>query len=118
MPKIALNPEALKVRLSGGEKLAALHGSLSIPWNQIRGAEAVPVGFWKGLGLRIPGTAIPGVFIAGTYIWRSDKAFVYWRRAQQALQINLEGNRFSRIVIGVTDAETLAEQINSALAGC
>jgi hypothetical protein len=118
MPKIALAPDALKVYLSGGEKLAALHGSLSIPWNQVRGAEAVDTKFWQHLGLRLPGTGLPGVLIAGTFVWRKDRAFVYWSRGKQALQINLDGNRFGRLVIGVGDAEEMAERINSALAGC
>ena len=118
MTELALAPDALKVKLSIAERLAAIHGDVVVSWANVRGAQVLERKWWMGLGLRIPGTALPGLLIAGTYIWRRDKAFVYWRRGQQAVQINLAGAKYSRLVLGVADAELAAEQINSALTGC
>ena len=118
MPTIEFTPEALVVRLSRGEKIWALHGDISVPWSQVSGAETLDRTFWRELGFRIPGTAIPPWYVAGTYIWRKDRAFVSWSRKRIPLQINLNGNRFSRIVVGVDDAEDWAERINYTLAGC
>jgi hypothetical protein len=106
MPKLDISPTRLEVQLSIGEKIAAIHGSFSVPAAGITGAEV------------LPGTGLPGLIIAGTYIWRKDRAFVCWKRGEQALQINLTGQRYTRLVIGVKGAETWAETINAYLAGC
>jgi hypothetical protein len=118
MVQIALAPEALKLKLTATEKLAALHGDLTLPWSQVRGGQVLDRNWWRTLGFRVPGTALPGLIIAGTYIWRGDKAFVYWRKGQQVIQINLDGNKYTRIVLGVADAELAADQLNTALTGC
>ena len=118
MPKLDISPTRLDVQLSIGEKIAALHGSFSVTAAGIAGAEVLPAKWWMSLGLRVPGTGLPGLIIAGTYIWRQDRAFVCWKRGEQALQINLTGQRYTRLVIGVKDAETWAETINAYLAGC
>lgn len=118
MPKLEISPTKLDVQLSIGEKIAAIHGSLSVPLSSITGAEALTSKWWFGLGLRIPGTGLPGVIIAGTFLWRKDRAFVCWHRGQQVLQVNLIGRGYSRLVLGVADAETWAETINAYLAGC
>jgi hypothetical protein len=118
MPKLEISPSELDVQLSIGEKIAAIHGNLRVPLSGISGAEVRTGRWWMGLGLRIPGTAIPGLIIAGTYLWRKDHAFVCWKRGEQVLQVNLTGQRYSRLVIGVDDAETWAETVNAYLAGC
>ena len=118
MTELAFAPEALKVKLNLGERLAALHGDVAVPWSKVRGAQVLDRKWWQGLGMRVPGTALPGLIIAGTFVWRADKAFVYWRRGQQVIQINLDDAKYTRIVLGVEDAELAADQINTALTGC
>jgi hypothetical protein len=67
----------------------------------------------------VPGTALPGLIIAGTYIKPKDSAFVYWtRRNMSVLQINLSGRPYNRVFIGVEDAAALADKINDALTAC
>ncbi len=118
MPTVEFTPEALIVRLTPAEKIWAFRGDVSVPWSQVRGAETLDRTFWKALGLRMPGTGLPPWYVAGSYIWRSDRAFVSWSRKRIPLQINLDGHRYSRIVIGLDDAEDWAERINYTLAGC
>jgi hypothetical protein len=118
MPKLQITPTELSVHLSGGERLAALHGNLTVPLANITGAEVLAPRWWMNLGLRVPGTGLPGLIIAGTYIWRKDRAFVCWKRGEEALQINLAGQNYSRLVLGVDSAETWAETVNAYLAGC
>ena len=118
MPKLEITPTELSVHLSGGEKLASLHGNVTVPLANIAGAEVLAPKWWMNLGLRVPGTGLPGLIIAGTYIWRRDRAFVCWKRGEEVLQINLTGQNYSRLVIGVDNAETWAETVNAYLAGC
>lgn len=118
MPGIELTANELRVTLSAGEKLAALHGDLRFAGTQIRGAEVLDSKWWWQLGLRVPGTGIPGLIIAGTYVRKGDRAFVSWRRGRQPLAINLRGAGYSRLILGVDDAQALADRINDAIISC
>lgn len=122
MPKLELTPTHLLVKLSFGEKIWGMHGDFKIPGAAIRGAQPLKQDFWKKLGVRIPGTALPGVIIAGTYLWRRDRAWVYWSRfagKNQPLEIRLaKGFGYDRLVIGTTDAQALADEINDAITAC
>ena len=118
MPSIEMKPDALIVHLTASEKFWAFGGDVVIPWSQLRGAETVDQTFWRTLGLRAPGTGLPPFYVAGTYRWKGDRAFVSWSRKRPALQINLDGHRFNRVIIGIEDAEGWAERINYTLASC
>jgi hypothetical protein len=118
MPSIEMTQDALIVRLRPAEKVWAFGGDVTIPWSQLRGAETVPRNFWSGLGLRIPGTGLPPFYVAGTYRWKGDRAFVSWSRSKNPMQINLEGHKYTRVIIGIDDAEGWAERINYTLASC
>jgi hypothetical protein len=118
MPQVTIGAKSLKVDLSRSEAFWGMHRSLDIPAENISGAQALGQGWWKTLGLRIPGTALPGVIIAGTYIKKGDRAYVSWTRNKEVLQINLKNHRYNRILLGVDDAKALAEAINMAITGC
>ena len=117
MAKVTINPANLRVELTLAEQILGVHGSLTVPGKQVVGAQALGKGWWKTLGLRV-GTALPGVMLAGTFIRKGDLAYVSWSRGQEVLQINLTGHKYSRILVGVDDAEALAEDINAAITGC
>ena len=118
MASIEMTPDALIVHLTANEKVWAMRGDVVIPWTQLRGAETVERTFWRTLGLRVPGTGLPPFYVAGTYRWKGDRAFVSWSRKYQPLQINLSGHKFDRVVVGIDDAEGWAERINYTLASC
>ncbi|WP_238482269.1 hypothetical protein [Noviherbaspirillum aridicola] len=68
------------------------------------------------LGLRIPGTHVPGLLTAGTFIKGGDRQFVYTSRKLQTIVIELAGNDWTRLVIGVPDARAEAARINACVA--
>jgi hypothetical protein len=118
MPNVAFQGTDLHITLSAGEKLASLHGDLVIPLRNIIGAEVLGPKWWTGLGLRVPGTGLPGLVVAGTYKWKGDNAFVSWTRGNQVLQINLTGHQYNRVVVGVPDAEEWVDTITMYLTSC
>ena len=118
MADIKLTPKAIEIHFPLQQKWATLHGDLDIPWSVVRGAEAGDHKFWRTLGWRAPGTALLPFILAGTYRRRGDRALVYWTRSQQPLILNLQGHKYDRVIIGVENAEAMAEQVNYALAGC
>lgn len=117
MPKVTITPATLRVELTPAEQFWGLRKGFEIPGKHVVGAQALAKGWWKTLGMRV-GTGLPGVMIAGYFLRKGDWAYVNWKRGKQPLQINLADSKYSRIVIGVDDAEALADTINTAITGC
>lgn len=118
MPRLELNDRELIVHLDKWEQILALHRSIRVPLAQVRAAsEDSGFGGKSGmrLGWRLPGTHIPYVIAAGTFFKRGDKQFVYTRRTLQTLVIELAGNEWKRLVIGVPDAHAQAARVNAAV---
>ena len=116
MPRLELSDTDLRVHLNAWEKLAALRGDLRIPLGEVRGATEDDGFGGSALGLRLPGTHIPFVLAAGTFMKDGDKQFVCTRRALQTIVIELANEKWSRLVIGVRDAHGAAARINAAVA--
>ena len=118
MPTVKIGAKSLEVQLTAAEAFWGMHRSLSIAAENIVGAQTLGPKWWLTLGFRIPGTALPGLFIAGTYVRKGDRAYVSWGRKKEVLQINLRNHRYNRVILGVDDAKALAEAINMAITGC
>lgn len=123
MATIKIGAQNLTVSLEPLQALASLNPGFEIAGNEVRGAQVVEKNFWRTLGVRAPGTAVPGAILAGTYRRRGDRTFVYWTRSTTPVQINLDGTgKYNRVIIGIkgtkADAEALAERINMAITGC
>ena len=116
MPRLELTERDLIVHLGFWEALAALSKSIRVPLSHVRGATDDEGFQGAALGLRAPGTAIPGVISAGTYRKRGEKLFAYVTRGTHPVVIELSDQRWDRIVLGVADAREAAARIN-AVAG-
>lgn len=128
MAQIELTKTHMLIKLTLGEKIFSMHGDFKIPAALIRGAEVADKDVWKTFGMRIPGTALPGLLVYGHY-WRgSSKAggpggwtFALWRSNQPAIALTLAtgpNQRFKRLVISTHNAQALADEINDALVAC
>lgn len=117
MPRLELTEHELIVHLSKWEAIAALHHhTLRVPLTQVRGATEDNGFGWMSLGWRMPGTHIPFVLAAGTFLKGGDRQFVYTRRKRNTIVIELAGNEWTRLVIGVADAHVETARINAAVA--
>ena len=68
------------------------------------------------LGWRLPGTHIPFVVAAGTFVRSGERQFVFTQRKLQTVVIELVHKEWTRLVIGVPDAHAEASRINAAVA--
>lgn len=116
MPRLELTDGELIVHLNRWEQILALHDSIRVPLRQVRGATEDDGFGWTSMGLRMPGTHLPFVIAAGTFIKGGDRQFIYTRRKRQTIVIELADNTWTRLVIGVPDAHTEAMRINAAVA--
>ena len=116
MPRLELTGSELIVHLRWWESLLALRGTVRVPLEHIRGATEDNGFRGMALGLRIPGTHVPGVITAGTFRRGGDRQFVYTRPRLQTVVIELANDVWTRLIVGVPDACAVAERINAAIA--
>ena len=111
--KLELSEDALTIVLEGWERLWALRRRLIIPRAKVVHAEWRGEPFTIHAGLRLAGTAVPGVLAAGTFFGQGMKQFLYlrrpqgWRRATAAnvLVFDLLDMFYHRVLLSCTEAE-------------
>jgi len=111
MASIDIGADSVTVKLSGGEKLEALHSDVTVPRSAITSARAVPDGMSELHGLRMPGTGIPGVLMVGTLRARDAVTFAVCHAGRPAVVIDLTGAAYDRIVVTADDAESIASNL-------
>ena len=114
MPQTTVTDPALVADLTKLEGLAALTKSLSIPRSGITSAR-IDEEVLKHLGFRAPGTGLPGVIAAGTFYKQGDRQFVYWHKGETPIVVELEHEKYDRLVIGLEaeTAEAVVAELNA-----
>ena len=114
MSSVSLNASELTVELTPAEKIAGLHGDVTVPLSAITGVDVVPDALAAARGLRAPGLSLPGVRKIGTWRTTGGAEFVVAGRGQAGVRLTLTGQRLSSLLLGDDDAEALAERIRAA----
>lgn len=110
MAKVEIAGDELIVSIEGWDRVWAMHGRLTIPLKHVAGAgsgEAAAHEWYKGL--RLGGTNIPGVLIAGNFYKHGN--WVFWDVHDPALAvaIDLHDEHYARLIVQVADpAATIA----------
>ncbi|KFI39329.1 hypothetical protein BACT_0159 [Bifidobacterium actinocoloniiforme DSM 22766] len=65
-------------------------------------------------GLRDPGTAVGGLW-AGSFVLQGERSFWNVARPERPVVIQLTGEPYSRLVLGVANPRALVDRINAAL---
>jgi hypothetical protein len=115
MTTINLTADRLAVRFARWEKLAGLVRDVDVPLDRVRSVALAPDGLAAARGVRAPGLGIPGRRKIGTWRRPGAKTLVSVRRTQPAVQLDLDGTRYDRMLIGVDDAAALTERIETAI---
>lgn len=107
MATLTVVADAVQVRFTPAEKVLGLVRDHSFPLSAVSSARVESPGLAAAHGIRAPGLALPGLRRVGT--WRGrGRSLVSVRRDQPAVVVDLVGQRFDRLVIGVDDAEAVA----------
>lgn len=111
MAELLVQGSELVVSLSGKEKLGALQKSdLRFPVGSITSISRVERGRDSVVGIRAPGTGVPGKIALGTWRTRAGKDFVATYNSDPAYLITMMGQDFDRLIISggeVEDVENL-----------
>ena len=108
--------EAVRIEFTWYERLLAVRpgADMVLPYRHIRsastGAPQPPAFEW-----RIPGTALPGVIKAGSYYSKRGWEFWYVTRKHRdsLLVVELQDERYARVVLGLVDARDWAERLEA-----
>lgn len=108
MAELSVQGSELIVSLSGKEKLGALQkGDLSFPTSSIIDIARVDNGRHSVVGIRSPGTGVPGKIALGTWRTKRGKDFVATYNNDPAYLITLMGESFDRLIISSPEVDEL-----------
>ena len=118
MVEISIQDGRAEFEVQGWSKLWALRSRISVPLASIRDVRradpGVVRGWWKGL--RLPGTHVPGVIVAGTFYDGSKRVFWDVRRPARAIEVELAGGAdYDRLVVDVADPDAAVERLRGVI---
>jgi hypothetical protein len=108
MVKVTREGDIVLFNVQGLHKLWAFKSQLQIPLGHIRSVRQDPQvlkGWWKGF--RMPGTHIPGLIAAGTFLQQDKRIFWDVHHAEKAIIIELEHDDYDELIIEVEDPEAV-----------
>ena len=118
MTRIDVADGRLVIEVLGWDKLWSFKNRLDFPlehvtcirpWNKESDG-----GF---LGIRAPGTCLPGVITAGTYYSKGERRFYDVHDFSKALVIEFTDEKYARVVIEVEDLEAALRIVANAQSG-
>jgi hypothetical protein len=118
-PEVALlvEDDALRFHLSSVDKVVCCRGDLVVPLSQVRSVVAARAADVPRTGLRLPGTALPGVIRAGSYGRGDERDLWDVRRGESLLVIQLsDGAPYRRVVLEVPDPAAEARRLQPVVA--
>lgn len=112
MSTITVLGDALQVRFTTVEKVLGIVRDHSYPLSSVSSAHVEADGLAAVRGLRAPGLGVPGRRKVGTFRGHG-RSLVSVRRGQPAAVVDLEGQRFTRLVIGTADAPAVVSTLQA-----
>ncbi len=115
MVRLSIEQDLLVIAVQGMDKLWSLRSRLEIPLAHVQGvspADTESRGFFDGV--RLMGTYIPGLISAGTFY--QDGGLVFWdvHDSANAIGIDLEHERYKRLVVEVDDPAAAMAMLKTA----
>jgi hypothetical protein len=119
MVEVELTKDALIIHLKGIDLFLALKSELTLPLDHIISASVnIEPEAQKLLdeSIRLPGAYMPGIAIAGRFYHHGKYLFWDIHKGQHAITIQTEHEKYSSIVIEVSDPEATVDAIKKAIA--
>jgi len=119
--RVEIQDDRLIAHIQGVDKVLALKSELTIPLAHVKGASVSPPDVRRRWGsllrAHVPGTDLPYVVMAGTFVFL-DGEHAFWdvHDPDRTVVIELDHERFAKLVLEVADPQATAAAINAALA--
>jgi hypothetical protein len=112
MVSFALDGSDVVMTVRGFDKILALRSNVRFNRNNIRRLVVAQEGVYP-TGIRWPGTSAGGLVQAGTFVGDGGREFWLRRQGNQAIEIDLENEEYTKIVVDVEDLEEIMNVIRS-----
>jgi hypothetical protein len=122
MTRVEIQDDRLVARIQGLDQVLALRSELSIPLTHVRGAAVSPPEVrqrWRNpLRLKVLATDLPYVVMAGSFIFL-DGEHAFWdvHDPDRTIVVELDHERFAKLVLEVDDPQATVAAIDAAIAG-
>ena len=119
MVDISFDGSSLVIEPRGLHKLWAMRMRIVVPLSAVRSVRRAPPDIGTGLfkGWRLPGTHVPGLITAGSYL--HDGHWTFWDvsgSGKNAIEVELTGTRYSRLVMDVADPDATVRRLHGTIA--
>jgi hypothetical protein len=120
--KVEIENDRLVARIQGLDQVLAFKSELSIPLAHVKGAAESPPDVrrrWRNpLRIRLLGSDMPYVVMAGSFVFL-DGEHAFWdvHDPDRTVVIELDHERFAKLVLEVEDPQATAAAVNAAVAG-
>ncbi|MBC8131863.1 MAG: hypothetical protein H7X95_02700 [Deltaproteobacteria bacterium] len=116
MVSVSIENSTAIFAVQGLHKLWAFKSRLAFPLAHVadvRVADPVALrGWWKGI--RLPGTRVPGVIIAGTFYKDGKRIFWDVRNATRAIIVDLTDESYAQLIVEVPDPSAEVARFQAA----
>lgn len=122
MTNVEIQDDQLVARIQGLDQVLALSSELRIPLTHVRGAAVSPPEVrrrWRNpLRVKVLATDLPYVVMAGSFIFL-DGEHAFWdvHHPDRTIVVELDHERFAKLVLEVEDPQATVAAINAAIAG-
>jgi len=113
MAKVYIDGSNLMVQLQGIRKFGAIKKGFEIPLSDVVSAEEKDIS-WKDMPWfwqKRSGSNLPWYY-GGTFRQNGERVFYDLKRGEKALVVTLENSKYSRLIIGASNADSLARELS------
>ena len=117
MVEILIEGGRLNLDVQAWDKLWSLRSHLEFPLEHVTAVRAdaeAARGWWHGI--RLLGTQIPGLLTAGAFYQHGDIVFYDVHDPDRTIVLELNHERYARLVIEVEDPAAAVKAVNAAIA--
>jgi hypothetical protein len=105
----------LVFELHGVDEFLSIKRSISVPLQHVVSVSTERVPWQPFKQMRVAGTSLPGVIKDGRFLSSNGMMFFEMHDPDKCVTVNLDHERYKKIVFEVEDKEATAKQINDAL---
>lgn len=99
MAKISIESNVVHVRLSGWDKVWAIHGSLQIPMAHVVSARVEDENGWAHFWRKLAGTNAPGLKMAGTFFLPGGLAFLDYTGGKNCVVLETQHETYKYVIV-------------------
>jgi hypothetical protein len=113
MVSVTSNENSFIFDIQGSHKFWAFENKITVSKNKIIRAYQNPDEFTLWIGWKMPGTQVPWVITAGTYIKKGKRNFWDVCNKKNAIIVELTDSYYHKLIVEVENPEKILSELNA-----